>query len=807
MTQLQLSTPPHPHPAPALTATPATILVALKPMPRNVSRRKQRKRMLALAVPVLVLSLAVAGCSWETKVLSVQPPAVALSSFIYDKDGNEITFFRGEQHRVNVESLDEVPRHLQNAVIAIEDERFWQHSGIDLRAILRAARSNLNEGGVSEGGSTITQQYVGLVFLDRTDQSASRKLEELNLAREFERQYTKEFILTEYLNLVYFGEGAYGVRAAADEYFNKELNQLTISEAAILAGLIQAPSTYNPYNNLDAALQRRRQVLDRMLANGFITQKQYDQARTEPVSLAPRVQVLNATYEAPYFVEDVRQWILTDPRFGATSEDRETLLFEGGLRIYTTVDMELQRGAEAAIAEVLTDPAGPTAAVVVIENDTGYIRALVGGKDFFSGSDDDAAKFNLATHPEAKRQAGSAFKPFILAAALEQGMQLATEYPAPEEITIPIVELDQDWEVEGGPGGGVVTLAEATIRSHNTVFAQLMEDIGPEAGVEMAARLGVESPLEPVLSAVLGTNGVTVLDMATAFSTFARRGVKVVPAYVSHIVGPTGEVLYEHTLESERVLASDIADQVTDVLRQAVDTGTGRRAQLPGIEAAGKTGTAENFRDATFSGYTSDYTTSVWVGFPQAQIAMEPPTTPIEVFGGTYPAQIWQGVMTAAHRDVSNENPVREFPTPPVTTTTMPEMQETAVPDVVGLTAVQAETQVRDSRLRPYIFYIFDPSVANPQGIVTAQAPEGDSIVGVDEFVSIQVATSSFILAENSLPPPTGGPLNLTPEQAARLGGLDAPPAGIADSIAENVPVPPNPEGAGAGAPTPLPAP
>lgn len=764
-------------------------------MPRNVLPRKLApaltRPITTLARPITALAFAtltlataafaLAGCSWESKVLSVQPPPVALSSFIYDMDGNEITVFRGEQHRVNVQGLDEVPRHLQNAVIAIEDERFWQHSGIDLRAILRAARSNLNQGGVSEGGSTITQQYVGLVFLDRTDQSASRKLEELNLAREFEDQYTKEFILTEYLNLVYFGEGAYGVQAAASEYFNKQLNQLTISESAILAGLIQAPSTYNPYEDLDSALQRRRQVLDRMLLNGFITQKEFDQARTEPINLAPRVEVLSTTYEAPYFVEEVRQWILTDPRFGSTAQDRARLLFEGGLHIHTTVDLELQRETEAAIAGVLSDPQGPTAAAVVIENDTGYVRALVGGRDFFS--DDTSARFNLAT--QGGRQAGSAFKPFVLAAALEQGLQLATEYPAPEEIVIPVVEIDQEWEVEGGPGGGTATLARATISSYNTVFAQLMEDIGPEAGVEMAARLGVESPLQPVLSAVLGTNDVTVLDMATAFSTFARRGIKVVPGFVSYIVGPGGEVLFEHTLESERVLSADISDQITSVLHQAVERGTGWRAQLEGVQAAGKTGTAEDFRDATFSGYTSDYTTSVWVGFPEGQISMEPPTTPIEVFGGTYPAQIWQGIMTAAHQvggsggsggdggggsgggggDGSDTNPeaepVRPFPAPPVTSTTLLfETQQTAVPDVVGLSAAAASQRVSESQLIPYVFYVLDFSVANPAGVVTGQGPAGDAIVDAGGYVSVQVATNSFALVESSPPaPPSAAPI------------------------------------------------
>ena len=366
-----------------------------------------QRTLTAIASVAATITLLATGCSWKTGALTVEPPPIALSSFIYDKDGEQITLFRGEQHRVNIEDLSEVPLLLQNAVVAIEDERFWQHSGIDLRAILRASLSNLNQGGVSEGGSTITQQYVGLVFLDRTDQSASRKIEELALARQFEDQYTKNFILKEYLNLVYFGEGAYGVRAAADEYFNKTLAELTISEAAILAGLIQAPATYNPYDNLDASLLRRKQVLDRMLINNYISQKEYDQARTEPVNLAPRVEVLAATYDAPYFVEEVRQWILSDPLFGETRQERADLLFEGGLRIHTTLDRQLQRQTEAAVANVLAEEAGgtssPTAAVIVIENDTGYVRAIVGGQDFFG--DDPAARFSLVPEQLLKQTA------------------------------------------------------------------------------------------------------------------------------------------------------------------------------------------------------------------------------------------------------------------------------------------------------------------------------------------------------------------------------------------------------------------
>ena len=381
--------------------------------------------------------------------------------------------------------------------------------------------------------------------------------------------------------------------------------------------------------------------------------------------------------------------------------------------------------------------------MIVIENDTGYVRAIVGGQDFFG--DDPAARFNLAT--QGGRQAGSAFKPFVLAAALEQGIQMGAQYPAPEEIVIENPPLPDPWEVEGGPGGGTVSLAEATIRSLNTVYAQLMEDVGAQNGVEMATRLGVESPLQPVLSAVLGTNDVTVLDMATAFSTIARRGIKVSPAFVSKIIGPGGEIIYEHSLESERVLDARVADQVTDVLRQAVAGGTGRRAQLPGHEAAGKTGTAEDFRDATFSGFTSEYTTSVWVGFARGQIEMEPPNTLIEVYGGTYPALIWQGVMSAAHDETAGGVATRALPRPPVTTTTVPETQQTAVPDVIGMTEAAARERVLESRLVPNVEYFYDAEATDNQvGRVRAQAPEGDEIVDANGWVTILITTDQQIL-------------------------------------------------------------
>ena len=355
----------------------------------------RRRTALRLGSVVLAVSLAAGACTYETRDLQVSLPVTAQSSFIYDAQGRLITAFRGEQHRRNLESLDDVPRILQDAVVAIEDERFWQHQGVDVRALLRAARSNVAVDGVFQGGSTITQQYVGRAFLDRTEITASRKIEEIALALQLERAYTKEFILLQYLNTVNFGEGAYGVLTAAREYFDKELDELTLGEAALLAGLIQAPSARNPYENRESAIQRREAVLERMLANNWITEKEFDQARTEPLHLAPRVATLEEEYEYGYFVEEVRQWILTDPRFGSTPDERVRLLFEGGLHIYTTLRPEVQHSAEAALTAILPWEGGPSAAIVVIRNDTGHVEAMVGGRDFFGEA--GSARFNLAT--------------------------------------------------------------------------------------------------------------------------------------------------------------------------------------------------------------------------------------------------------------------------------------------------------------------------------------------------------------------------------------------------------------------------
>ncbi|MGE3622225.1 MAG: transglycosylase domain-containing protein, partial [Acidimicrobiia bacterium] len=426
-----------------------------------------RKTWIALAA----LLVGLAGCSYEQRSVLPPIPVNAQSSTIYASDGTLLTTFHAEENRRNV-SLSEMPGHLRDAVIAIEDERFYLHDGVDFRAVLRAVRTNAEAGGIQQGGSTITQQYVKTALLKDPSQTLERKLEEASMALQLERQYSKDRILELYLNTIYFGNGAYGVDAASRQYFGRPVGELTLDQSSLLAGLIQRPSATDPYRAPDLAVARRSLVLDRMVANGFVDQATADATRVAPLQLASEVVPAAERYPAAYFVETVKRWILDDPRFGATPLERRDLLFGGGLRIQTTVDLDLQAKAEAAVAARLPDPTTqPAASLVSIEPATGFVRAMVGGRDFF-GTDPNA-KFNLAT--QGPRQAGSSFKPFVLAAALAQGADPYAPRDAPACKDIPLPH-DQNWHVcnYGGGGGGTTNLVEGTIRSYNTLYADLI---------------------------------------------------------------------------------------------------------------------------------------------------------------------------------------------------------------------------------------------------------------------------------------------------------------------------------------------
>jgi len=730
--------------------------------------RRSRRLLLAL----LVLASVATACSYETQDFdalfgedfSVDQLETAQSSRIFDRNGATITDLRGEQNRTDI-LFDQVPELVYNAVVAIEDERFWDHAGVDFKAILRAARSNVNAGGISQGGSTITQQYVGNVFLERSDQTASRKVEEIFMARRFEQNFSKEFILGRYLNWVYFGNGAYGVEAAAREYFGPpdcsrqqsldqaddrdclKVTELSLVEAATIAGLIQAPGRFNPYDNYEAARDRRDLVLLRMLANDYITEDQYNLALLQRIELVEDIPLLEEQYPAAHFVDEVKQWFLGNEQFGENREERARLLFEGGLTIHTTIDLELQAAAEAAVATTMPDIAAdgrqnPDAAAVTIGTtaaDDGHVLAMVGGRDFFG--DGDFAKLNLAAG--TGRQAGSSMKPIALAAALQTGIPVTSTWDAPTNLVIenPAV-CGGRWRIRGGTGGQV-TLVRATRSSLNTVYAQVMERITPAVYIEWAERLGIgEGRLQPVCAAVLGSENVNMVEMATVFSTFSRSGTRIDPVLVTEVVNPDGTLLYEYSPDPRPVLTQSVAHQLTWVLTGVITGGTGWRAQLTdGRPAAGKTGTAQLNGDATFVGYTAQRTTAVWVGFPEEVIPMSNYFDGCcRVEGGTFPALIWKGIMDQAHDGL----PIESFPSPPPssTTTTLPIVPDTVfVPDLVGRTVDETlyeELETTFFTLNPFEVERDDV----PEGQIVSQVPAAGIEVPGLTLISVGVAVA-----------------------------------------------------------------
>jgi penicillin-binding protein 1A len=691
---------------------------------------------------VLALASGLAACTYTSR--AVEPPDAAEieSSTLYAADGTLVHTFHAEENR-KVIPLERIPEHVREAVIAIEDERFYRHNGVDPRAILRAARANAESGDASQGGSTITQQYVKQEILKDDSPTFERKIQEASTAIQLERTYSKDRILELYLNAIYFGNGAYGVEAAAHQYFGKSATDLRLDEGAMIAGLIQRPGDADPFDDPEAALDRRRLVLERMASNDMISDDVALYAANSPLKLASAVVPAAERYPAAYFVEEVKQWILDDPRFGATAKERRDLLFGGGLKIHTTVDLAMQAQAEAAVAAILPDPNGPDASLVAIEGGTGHVRAMVGGRDFFGTS--SIAKLNLAT--QARRQAGSSFKPLVLATALTQGMSPLTRISAPACISIP--DTNPPWRPcnYGGGGGGTVTIAEGTVRSYNTLYAQLVMRVGPEEAMEGATRYGIMSPLQKVPSGVLGSNGVTAMDMAAAYSTFANRGIKVPPVLVTRITRSDGTVLYSQRHQQTKVLEAGVVDTLTSILEQAVQRGTGTRAKLADRAVAGKTGTTDDNKDAWFAGYTPQLATAVWVGFPEVGankevIPMRPPATPFAVTGGSYPAQIWQHFMSAALAG----RPALAFHAP-TTTTTVPRFTSVttgqaalqAVPGVVGLPVARAIAILDASGF----VVVASPAAASRQspGMVAVQAPAAGSLAPRGATVTLEVTS------------------------------------------------------------------
>src|SRR3990170_3920924 len=607
-----------------------------------------------LVAAMIVLALGASACDLPTlREARSEAAALPQTSFLYAADGTLITRLHAGEDRVAVRQ-SRIPDVVRNAVIAIEDQRFYDHAGLDLRAVLRAAYVDVTTGEIVEGGSTITQQLVKKVYVGEED-TIARKLKEAYLAWQLEHRLTKSQILTKYLNTVYFGNGAYGIMAASRTYFSKQPEDLNVEESALLAGLIAAPVDYDPVTHPNRARNRRNRVLGRMLDLGMIDPIGHQVAVEAPISLSMDQEDTDR-YLAPHFVDYFKEWFLSNPRFGETQQERYDLLFEGGLRIVTTLDPNLQRYAERAVDQVLVARSDPYGALTAIDPRTGYVRAMVGGRDYWD-EDDRFARINLATGGSTGRQAGSAFKPFALVAALESGLTRTTSVNGSSAHIL--LEDGTYWDPRNAEGGGygTISLETATVNSVNIAYANLLSAmgggdpyVGAEKTVEAAVRMGIRccprttepnGPLAPVPSAVLGVNEVSTLEMASAFGTLAYGGQHVQPTPVIQIARADGEILYEANRKAEQVVEPAIAAEAVDILSGVVQRGTGRAANL-GRPQFGKTGTAQNASDAWFVGAIPQMAVAVWVGFPQGQIPMCCGNVRIStVYGGTWPAAIW----------------------------------------------------------------------------------------------------------------------------------------------------------------------
>jgi penicillin-binding protein 1A len=545
---------------------------------------------------------------------------------------------------------------LQNAVVAIEDHRFYEHRGLDFESIGRAALEDLRSMSIQEGGSTITQQLIKNTYIaqkERMIPSFQRKFVEASLAWQYEKEHSKQEILEQYLNTVYFGANAYGAEAAARTYFNKSADDLTLPESALLAGIINLPGVYDPFADPEAAKDRRNVVLDRMLEYGYITEEEHDKAVKSDLSLSRgRVEHENGN---AYFLDAVRREL--------AQEYGDNMVYEGGLKIYTTLDPHLQELANSAVNSIVNPEAGdPSAALVSIDPATGAVRAMVGGSDF------NQVKFNLAT--QAHRQAGSSFKPFVYAEAIHQGISPESTYVSKHlEINMgpyshPYVVDNYDY-IHRGP----ITIEKALAESDNTVFVQLALDLGLMNVVEMAHKMGITSKIGAYPSTAIGGlgEGVTPFEMASAYSTLPNEGIHMKPYLVQKVTKEeNGQeiVLEQHHPKQEQALSRDQAAVVTQALRGVITNGTASYyhdldAEI-GRPSAGKTGTTNNFMDAWFIGFIPQLCTSVWVGYPDERRPMVNINGLKQVNGENYPLDIWSVYM----QDAVKMFPVQQFEVP-----------------------------------------------------------------------------------------------------------------------------------------------
>jgi penicillin-binding protein 1A len=618
---------------------------------KRLERRKRFGRLVATGVLAVLIALVISGFTgaavWmnSCNLNSLRPVNVGQNSFVYAADGSLLGSIPAERNRQPVD-LSEMSKWVARATVAIEDRRFWSHGALDYPGIVRALFANIREGHVVQGGSTITQQLARNLYIKKPSQTFSRKATEACLAIKLARERSKRWILGTYVNQVFYGNRAYGIEAAAQTYFSKRAKHLTLSQAALLAGLPQAPSVFDPFHRPQQAIARRDEVLRAMLKNGYITATQYADALADR-RLHLKAGRLYTRIREPYFFDYVREEL--QKQYGSNT------VRTGGLKVYTTIDPRLQRFALDAIKRTLPYSTDPAAAIVSINPTNGAIRAMT---EISPGNPKNQVNFASS----ARRQPGSTFKTIVLTTAIAEGISPSTTYLSapfkydPSETGSCDTDPPTAWcpETYDHSYAGAISIEQGTLRSDNTVYARLTLDVGPDNIAAMAHKLGVRTDLRAregvyVPSMGLGSRVVTPMDMASVYSTLAAGGIYSKPMAIRRVVLPDGKIDKEAgwgVPQRERVIPDWVAYEVVRILKENMTSGTGIGAYFGG-NSAGKTGTTDNYADAWFCGFTPGLTATVWIGFPKGEIPMTS-VHGISVSGPTFPASIWKLFMERA---------------------------------------------------------------------------------------------------------------------------------------------------------------
>jgi penicillin-binding protein 1A len=718
----------------------------------------------------------------DTRSMELTLPDLSRVSRIYADSGEVLAELHDGRNSEPI-PYAQIPEVMVHAILAAEDADFFEHSGVDFSAIASAAIDNLIYD-TTRGGSTITQQVAKNAFVG-AEVSIERKINEAFVSAEVERRFPKERILEFYMNSVYFGAGAYGVKTAATEFYDKDLNDIQIHEAAALAVLVRNPSLYNPRKRPEITLDRRNDVIRQMEEEGWITPAQAETALEKPLDV---VDSPPRRGEADHVVAEVKRQLLNDNEFlflGDTPAERKQAIFGcpaddvaceggGGLQVFTTIDLHLQKKANETLTKWLpllpyeenveacreilpnetneflatyaeTHSCVPTGAMTMVDNDTGAVKVMASGLPF------EFSQFDLAV--QGRRNPGSSFKPFGLVAALENGYTMGHHWsgksPVQIECPFPCAPNGSNiWTVHNaGASQGVIPLSAATYGSVNVVYAQLSLAVGPDNIVDTARRMGVdESPLEPVLSIVLGSSAVSTIEMASAYSNFATNGLHADDYVIAKIVDSEGNTVYEKEIVRTQVSDPAIFAAARRALGVVPISGTAPRANLKphlgyAVPQGGKTGTHQSYLDAWYVGYTPQYATAVWVGFESKQVPLRNVTINgqnySKVFGGSVPAPIWSEFMAYVHGPL----PLEEFPAEPENIGKYLVPPRTTVPAVVGLEQDEAEERLREAKLN---FTVEEVASLEPAGLVVTQSHEPGSQISQGSFVTIQVSTGEI---------------------------------------------------------------